>query len=124
MILARRRSSWLDTVIVEAACGPPFAQRLVRRVAACGSTFFVVLALPANAQGVPGGVAHGVHQGNRIAGPVGALWEVQLAEQIGGVEGLLGINHQYRTYYAAPRRSYRRKSARISVRYSRHTYYR
>jgi hypothetical protein len=28
-----------------------------------------------------------------------ALWEVQLA--IGGIEGLLGINHQYRTFYAA-----------------------
>jgi hypothetical protein len=88
------------------------------------TTFLVALALPANAQGVPGGVAHGAYQGNRIAGPVGGVVGGAVGGAIGGVEGLLGINHQYRTYYAAPRRSYRRKSTRTGVRYSRRTYYR
>jgi hypothetical protein len=89
------------------------------------TTFFVALALPANAQGVPGGVAHGAYQGNRIAGPVGSVVGGAVGGAIGGVEGLLGINHQYRAYYDVPRRSYRpRKSARKSVRYSRRTYYR
>jgi hypothetical protein len=54
-----------------------------------GSAFLAVLAMPlaAQAQGVPGGAAHGFDEGNRIAGPVGGV--------IGGVEGVLGIDQRY-----------------------------
>ncbi len=40
-----------------------------------GGTCIAALALPlaAQAQGVPGGAVHGFHEGNRIAGPVGAV---------------------------------------------------
>ena len=40
-----------------------------------GSTLLAALAMPlaAQAQGVPGGAAHGFYEGNRIAGPVGAV---------------------------------------------------
>jgi|SRR5215216_796982 len=87
------------------------------------STFFVVLAIPANAQGIPGGVVHGVNEGNRIAGPVGAVVGGAVGGAIGGVEGLLGINHEYRTYYDVPAKSYRhRRFVRTSVRHSRRTH--
>jgi hypothetical protein len=40
-----------------------------------GSTLLAALAMPlaAQARGVPGGAAHGFYEGNRIAGPVGAV---------------------------------------------------
>jgi len=31
------------------------------------STFLFTLVIPANAQGIPGGVAHGVYEGNRAS---------------------------------------------------------
>ena len=58
-----------------------------------GSAFLAVLAMPlaAQAQGVPGGAAHGFYEGNRIAGPVGAV----VGTAVGGVEGVLGIDQRY-----------------------------
>ena len=55
-----------------------------------------MLALPAaaHAQGVPGGATHGFHEGNRIAGPVGAVVGTAVGGVIGGVEGVLGINQR------------------------------
>ena len=65
------------------------------------SAFLLGLAVPAQAQGIPGGVAHGGYEGNRIAGPVGAVVGGAVGGAIGGVEGLFGINHEYRPAYAA-----------------------
>jgi len=72
------------------------------------STFHVVivgvallgLAMPAQAQGIPGGAAHGFYEGGRIAGPVGAVVGGAVGGAIGGVEGLFGINHVYQPAYA------------------------
>ena len=47
--------------------------------------------LAVQAQGVPGGAAYGFHEGNRIAGPVGAVVGTAVGGVIGGVEGVLGI---------------------------------
>jgi hypothetical protein len=62
-----------------------------------GSAFLAVLAMPlaAQAQGVPGGAAHGFDEGNRIAGPVGAVVGTAVGGVIGGVEGVLGIDQRY-----------------------------
>src|SRR5450756_1802377 len=59
--------------------------------------FLVTLAMPlaAQAQGVPGGAAHGFNEGNRIAGPVGAVVGTAVGGVIGGVEGVLGVDHRY-----------------------------
>ena len=84
-----------------------------------------MLALPvaAQAQGVPGGAAHGFHEGNRIAGPVGAVVGTAVGGVIGGVEGVLGINQRpvaYSGYEDAPPPSYRhRKAYRAKAKYSR-----
>ena len=84
----------------------------------------VAAPLGAQAQGIPGGAAHGFHEGNRIAGPVGAVVGTAVGGVIGGVEGVFGINHAHRTASsdfaeAPPPRSYRHgKSYRKSVRYS------
>ena len=55
--------------------------------------------LAAQAQGVPGGAAHGFNEGNRIAGPVGAVVGTAvggvIGGVIGGVEGVLGVDHRY-----------------------------
>jgi len=69
------------------------------------AALLVTFAAPiaAQAQGVPGGMAHGFHRGNQIAGPVGAVVGAGVGGVIGGVEGVLGINHAYApTYYGGP----------------------
>ena len=86
---------------------------------------FAMLALPvaAQAQGIPGGAAHGFHEGNRIAGPVGAVVGTAVGGVIGGVEGVLGINQRaaaYSGFEEAPPPSYRhRKAYRGKAKYSR-----
>jgi hypothetical protein len=61
-------------------------------VAAVGA----VIAMPviASAQGVPGGIERGSRDGERAAGPVGAV--------VGGVNGVLGVNERprFRSYAA------------------------
>jgi sugar phosphate permease len=54
-----------------------------------------VMLSTAQAQGVPGGAAHGFYEGNRIAGPVGAVVGTAVGGAIGGVEGVLGLDHRY-----------------------------
>jgi len=49
----------------------------------------------AQAQGIPGGAAHGYYEGGRIAGPVGAVVGTVVGGAIGGVEGVLGIEPRY-----------------------------
>ncbi len=80
----------------------------------------VAAPLAAQAQGVPGGFAHGAHEGYRIAGPVGAVVGAPVGGVIGGIEGVLGIGP---TYYDAPRVTHRRVvrvSAKKSRRIARH----
>ena len=55
--------------------------------------------LVAQAQGVPGGVAHGIYEGNRRAGPVGAVVGGAVGGVIGGIEGVLGVNHYQTAFY-------------------------
>jgi hypothetical protein len=63
---------------------------LMKKNLLIGSAFLAVLAMPlaAQAQGVPGGAAHGFYEGNRIAGPVGAVVGT-------AVEGVLGLDQRY-----------------------------
>jgi hypothetical protein len=65
------------------------------RVAIVSTVFAILTASAAHAQGVPGGAAHGFYEGNRRAGPVGAVVGGAVGGVIGGVEGVLGINHNY-----------------------------
>jgi hypothetical protein len=64
---------------------------------ACLAAFTMPVA--AQAQGVPGGAAHGFHEGNRIAGPFGAVVGTAVGGAIGGVEGVLGVDHRYYAEY-------------------------
>jgi hypothetical protein len=66
-----------------------------------GGACIAALAFPiaAQAQGVPGGAAHGFHEGDRIAGPVGAVVGTAVGGAIGGVEGVLGTDHHYYRYH-------------------------
>ena len=54
----------------------------------------LALSLPANAQGVPGGIAYGAHRGWDAAGPVGAVVGGAVGGAVGGVEGILGIPYR------------------------------
>ncbi len=60
------------------------------------ATFAVPLA--AQAQGVPGGIAHGMYEGNRRAGPVGAVVGGAVGGVLGGIEGVLGLNYAQANY--------------------------
>ena len=66
-----------------------------------GSACLAALTMPlaAQAQGVPGGAAHGFNEGNRIAGPVGAVVGTAVGGVIGGVEGVFGIDQRYYPEY-------------------------
>jgi hypothetical protein len=75
--------------------------------------------LAAQAQGIPGGVAHGVHEGYRIAGPIGAVVGAPVGGVIGGVEGLLGIQPAYRNpprvhHHRAVRRNAKKPRRHVS----------
>jgi hypothetical protein len=91
------------------------------RAAIVSTVFAILTASAAHAQGVPGGATHGFYEGNRRAGPVGAVVGGAVGGVIGGVEGVLGINHNYAGYNeyaeAPPPRVYRH---RRHVRHSRH----
>jgi hypothetical protein len=71
----------------------------------------------AQAQGVPGGFAHGVNEGWRIAGPVGAVVGGPVGGFIGGVEGVLGVGPAYRE---PPPRVYHRRVSRRHAHARRH----
>jgi len=74
-----------------------------------GSACIAVLALPlaAQAQGVPGGAVHGFHEGDRIAGPVGAVVGTAVGGAVGGVEGVLGVDDHYNHYHHYRHRRHR-----------------
>ena len=73
------------------------------------ATAVVFLSLPfaASAQGVVGGAAEGAHEGNRAAGPVGAVVGGAVGAVGGGVAGLIGADRQpqFRTYVTQEHRS-------------------
>jgi hypothetical protein len=76
----------------------------------------IAVPLAAQAQGVPGGFAHGADEGYRIAGPVGAVVGAPVGGVIGGIEGVLGIRPAYRE---APPRVTHRRVVRVSGKKSR-----
>ena len=89
---------------------------MMTRASVWTGVIVAMLALPvaAQAQGVPGGASHGFHEGNRIAGPVGAVVGTAVGGVIGGVEGVLGIHRPvaYTDYSEAPPpRAYRQRKA-------------
>lgn len=92
------------------------------------TAFLLSLALPiaAQAQGIPGGVAHGVYEGERRAGPIGAVVGGAVGGVIGGIEGVLGVDRRYyeADYVAAPgpytARPHRVYRSRLSHRAKRH----
>jgi hypothetical protein len=55
----------------------------------------MVAPLAAHAQGAPGGFVHGLHEGYRIAGPVGAVVGAPVGGVIGAVEGVFGVGPAY-----------------------------
>ena len=70
--------------------------------------------LTANAQGAPGGFVHGMHEGYRIAGPVGAVVGAPVGGVIGAVEGVFGVGPRYQepayVYQRRPVRKYKRRA--------------
>jgi hypothetical protein len=96
------------------------------RLAIVSTVFAVLTAAAAHAQGIPGGAAHGFYEGNRRAGPVGAVVGGAVGGVIGGVEGVLGINHNYASQEgttefveAPPPRVYRHRRHARHVRHTR-----
>jgi hypothetical protein len=72
----------------------------------------------AQAQGVPGGFAHGANEGWRIAGPIGAVVGAPVGGVIGGIEGVLGVGPSYQE----PPRVAQRRVVRASGKKSRRAY--
>jgi hypothetical protein len=69
--------------------------------------------LAAYAQGAPGGFVHGMHEGWRIAGPVGAIVGAPVGGFIGAVEGAFGVGPRYQEpTYVHQRRTNRRHGKR------------
>lgn len=92
------------------------------------TAFLLSLSLPlaAQAQGIPGGVAHGVYEGERRAGPIGAVVGGAVGGVIGGIEGVFGFDRRYYDGHGhaeiAPHaaRSHRVGRARVSHRTKHH----
>ena len=63
----------------------------------------------AQAQGIPDGFMHGVQEGNRIAGPIGAVVGGGVGTVIGGFEGLFGIRPVAAVYPEDEPRPYRHR---------------
>ncbi len=68
---------------------------MVKAIASTLCLLALGFSFPAQAQGVPGGATHGFHEGNRIAGPVGAVVGGAVGGVVGGIEGVFGVNHRY-----------------------------
>jgi hypothetical protein len=81
----------------------------------------VAVPVAAQAQGIPGGVAHGAYEGNRRAGPIGAVVGAAVGGVIGGIEGVLGVDRAYyEPTYTPPVRTLRhRRVVRAHVKHPR-----
>jgi hypothetical protein len=89
-------------------------EELMKLRVVIASLAIAVSAVPvaAQAQGVPGGVAHGVYEGNRRAGPIGAVvGGAVVGGVIGGAEGVLGLDRQYSATVEVPRTQYRQRGS-------------
>ena len=92
------------------------------KLTVAGLALALLVPAAAQAQGIPGGASHGFHEGNRIAGPVGAVVGTAVGGVIGGVEGVLGIDPRpaaNTVYGAAPPPAYRRKARHYKAHNSR-----
>jgi hypothetical protein len=94
----------------------------------CVGAVLAIFAVPAvsQAQGIPGGAAHGFYEGARIAGPVGAVVGTAVGGVIGGIEGVLGINYQAVDPYretVRPRHYRHRKAWRAKRKHARRAGY-
>ena len=87
----------------------------------CASVIVAAMSAPlaAQAQGVPGGFAHGASEGWRIAGPIGAVVGAPVGGVIGGIEGVLGVGPSYQE---PPPRVAQRRVVRVSGNKSRRAY--
>jgi hypothetical protein len=92
----------------------------------CASVIVAAMSVPlaAQAQGVPGGFAHGASEGWRIAGPIGAVVGAPVGGVIGGIEGVLGVGPAYNVApaYQEPPRVAQRRVVRVSGKKSRRAY--
>jgi hypothetical protein len=99
----------------------------MKRAVVLAGVFFALMApVAAQAQGVPGGAAHGFYEGNRIAGPVGAVVGGAVGGVVGGIEGVFGINHRHASYSeyaeAPPPRVHRHRKAYRGKKHHRRAY--
>jgi hypothetical protein len=84
---------------------------------------FAALPFAAQAQGIPEGASYGFHQGNRMAGPVGAVVGSVVGGVTGGINGMLGVDPRAEAEPVRPERvSYRHhvRHIRHHHRYRRH----
>ena len=80
------------------------------KILTAATALFLILPIAARAQGVIGGADQGAHEGDRAAGPVGAVVGGVVGAVGGGVAGLLGVDqrprfreyvvHEHRDSYA------------------------
>jgi hypothetical protein len=70
------------------------------RIFSAAAALFLVVPIAAGAQGVVRGADEGIHEGDRAAGPVGAVAGGAVGAVAGGVAGLLGVDQRprFRTY--------------------------
>jgi hypothetical protein len=71
-------------------------QQMNRLVIALAAT--LMLGTAAQAQGLVGGVRQGAAEGDRQAGPVGAIVGGAVGGAVGTVNGALGLDHHARTH--------------------------
>jgi hypothetical protein len=104
---SRQQRIYADAIVsplkrlLRRACGISQSQQgdhFVKFKLLFASVIIASIATPiaAQAQGVPGGFVHGVYEGNRRAGPIGAVVGGAVGGVIGGIEGVLGVDHAYR----------------------------
>jgi hypothetical protein len=77
-------------------------------------------ALPfaAQAQGIPEGASYGFHEGNRMAGPVGAVVGTVVGGVTGGINGMLGVDPRPAAEPVRPQKvSYRHRVRHIRHRH-------
>jgi hypothetical protein len=99
----------LDTV---ALVSPQYMQSqmeiiMIRRVLGTAAiAAMLVIPAVAQAQGVPGGIERGAAEGERAAGPIGAIVGGTVGGVVGGVAGVLGVDDRprFRSYVVEQRR--------------------
>ena len=93
---------------------------MIRRVLGTAAiAAMLVIPAVAQAQGVPGGIERGAAEGERAAGPIGAIVGGTVGGVVGGVAGVLGVDDRprFRSYVVEQRRpSYQyREDVRIGA---------